>query len=324
MKLTVIKENRKKIYEEFCENNLIMPVFSEPWWLDAVTGGGNWDIILIIDGKKEVVAVFPFVIVKKRGVSRICMPQLTQKLGPWLSCKIYGNLSLEKKVFDLVISSLPRHQIFSQNWDHRYRNWLPFYWNGFSQTTRYTYLIKNIINSEKVYKDFDHSKKKQIKKALAANLAVSYSLSPVEFYEHHKLSLKKENKVISYSYEVFNRIYIESVKKDQGLLIGIYNKEKTKLFCALFIVYDKEYAYNLISTIDPEFSNNGGSTLVVFEAIKWLSGKTQHFDFEGSMIEPVERSFRRFGATQVEYYYLTKTNGKLLKLLSDTKKVFKK
>jgi len=39
------------------------------------------------------------------------------------------------------------------------------------------------------------------------------------------------------------------------------------------------------------------------------------FDFEGSMIEPVERFFRSFGAQRVPYFGITK-NRHLFKLLN--------
>jgi hypothetical protein len=46
---------------------------------------------------------------------------------------------------------------------------------------------------------------------------------------------------------------------------------------------------------------------------------TKKFDFEGSMIEPVEKFFRAFGATQMPYFQVKKTNSRLLKLRSALK-----
>lgn len=31
----------KALYDKFCEKNYI-PIFSKPWWLDAVCGKDNW------------------------------------------------------------------------------------------------------------------------------------------------------------------------------------------------------------------------------------------------------------------------------------------
>ena len=35
---------KKEKYKEFCEENPNIPIFSQPWWLDAVSEGGIWDV----------------------------------------------------------------------------------------------------------------------------------------------------------------------------------------------------------------------------------------------------------------------------------------
>ncbi len=50
----------------------------------------------------------------------------------------------------------------------------------------------------------------------------------------------------------------------------------------------------------------------MWEAIRFAASVTRSFDFEGSMIEPVEKFFRAFGATQTAYHNVFKTNSRLL------------
>ncbi|MNF11290.1 hypothetical protein D3C80_2124830 [compost metagenome] len=47
--------------------------------------------------------------------------------------------------------------------------------------------------------------------------------------------------------------------------------------------------------------------------IEFVADKTCKFDFEGSMSEPVERSFRQYGAVQIPYFAVSKTPSRLLK-----------
>ena len=49
---------------------------------------------------------------------------------------------------------------------------------------------------------------------------------------------------------------------------------------------------------------------MINEALKLLTTKTKIFNFEGSMIEPVERFFRAFGAIQKPYFQITKLSRK--------------
>ena len=60
----------------------------------------------------------------------------------------------------------------------------------------------------------------------------------------------------------------------------------------------------MISTIDPDYRNSGASSLLIYEIINFLRDKVRKFDFEGSMIESVENSFRKFGAIQKAYLIL--------------------
>ena len=82
-------------------------------------------------------------------------------------------------------------------------------------------------------------------------------------------------------------------------------------------------AYDLISTINPNFKHSGASTLVIKKAIEYVSSLTSKFDFEGSMIEPVENSFRQFGSIQKPYFLISKVNSKLLKLGLTLVEIFK-
>jgi hypothetical protein len=64
---------------------------------------------------------------------------------------------------------------------------------------------------------------------------------------------------------------------------------------------DASYAYYLLGGADPRLRSSGLQRLLFWEAIKLASGKNLKCDFEGSMIEPIERVFRTFGAAQVPY-----------------------
>jgi hypothetical protein len=84
-------------------------------------------------------------------------------------------------------------------------------------------------------------------------------------------------------------------------------KDKNQvLHSALFLVWDKINSYTLACAINPKFKSDGTSTKMFWEAIKFMSDKTQVFDFAGSMIESVALSFQLFGAKQVPYFNISK------------------
>jgi hypothetical protein len=57
-------------------------------------------------------------------------------------------------------------------------------------------------------------------------------------------------------------------------------------------------------------------SLLLWEAINKSAKKAKAFNFEGSMIEPIERYFRAFGGKLTPYFEIKKTSSKFLKLLN--------
>jgi hypothetical protein len=72
---------------------------------------------------------------------------------------------------------------------------------------------------------------------------------------------------------------------------------------------------------DPKLRSSGAQTLLLWELIQLSANLSRSFDFEGSMIENVEKSFRGFGARQYRYFRVWKDNRGFV---SKSKDLFKK
>ena len=312
-------------YQEFCKIETSVPIFSQPFWLDAVCGEENWDVLLF-EKKGNIIATLPYYIKNRYGISYITQPKFTQILGPFIiypkNIKHEKKLSFEKEVMNALIEQLEKLPVafFQQAFNFKITNWLPFYWKGYKQTTNYTYRIEEISNIDDLLFNFHRSKQNHIRRALKQNLIIDYDLSAREFYNNHCLTLHKKRETISYSFELFNKMYNAVYINKTGRIIYAKDKEGN-LHSALFVIWDHESAYNLINIIDPDFSYSRSSTLVVFEIIRFLSNKTKSFDFEGSMIENVEYSNRKYGTIQTPYFIIWKayTKNPFLRFLINSK-----
>ena len=87
------------------------------------------------------------------------------------------------------------------------------------------------------------------------------------------------------------------------------------MHAALFLISDSETMYNVISTIMPCYKNTGASALVVYEAINFSKTKVRNFDFEGSMNEGIELSFRQFGGAQNSFFTIYSYSSRFFKFL---------
>ncbi len=213
--------NAKELYRILCQSDANIPIFSKDWWLDAVADMNGWDVD-VIQEHGTIVASIPYVRRKKIFFEWITMPQLTQTLGVWVRYpkgqSHRRKLSYEEEIYSTLIEKLPHFNYFDQNFHYSMTNWLPFFWNGFKQTTRYTYVIDDLSDTERVFSNFSKEKRYDIRKAQTM-VEVGFDLSAREFYETHKLHLAKNGKKINYSFELFQRIYQTSYKHDAGRVI---------------------------------------------------------------------------------------------------------
>ena len=240
---------------------------------------------------------------------------------------LIGNLQIIQKIFkrrqnylvEELLNSLPKHDVYNQGWDHLIFNWLPFV-ARLLQTTNipiglriFLKLIIYIKISKGIKRNLNKSKKL---------LKIHMNLDKSTFYNNHQRNLKKLKKNINYSRDYFYKIYEAAVKHNSGFIISAHDNEGN-IHSSNFIIWDKNSAYNLISSIDPHFKSSGSQSLLIFEAIKFLSNKTKSFDFEGSMIQNVENSFRRFGAKQISYFNISRNSSKKAKILFALNNLYK-
>src|SRR5699024_787057 len=114
---------------------------------------------------------------------------------------------------------------------------------------------------------------------------------------------------------LFSRVFEASTSRNQGQLFVARDARKN-IHAALFLVWDQHSAYYLMGGASGRFRTSGAQSLLMWEAIKFASDKTNKFDFEGSMLEPVERFFRGFGARQKPYFQITKMSKKMSVLMN--------
>jgi hypothetical protein len=316
--------NNKDKYRELCKIEPTIPIFSKDWWLDAVVGEDNWDVILVEKGE-EIVASLPFVTKRKFLIRYITMPVLTQTAGIWMrypkNQKYANRLSFEKEISRNIIEGLPKFNMFSQNFHHTFTNWLPFYWKDFKQHTRYTYIIEDLHDHDEIYKNFKSNIKTDIKKALT-KVRVAETNDLNLFWNLIIKTFRRQRINVPYSFSLLQKLDKACVKNNSRKLF-IAQDSNGEVHAGVYIVWDDQSAYYLISGGDPELRNSGATSLLLWEAIKFSSTVTKSFDFEGSMIQPIERFFSAFGAVQKPYFNISKTNSKLLKIRSVIREVKK-
>ena len=299
----------KEKYRELCKVEKSIPIFSKDWWMDAVCGEDNWDALIVEKGG-EIVASMPVYIKKKFGIKYVTQGKLTQTNGIWIKYpegqKYSSKLSYEKEVMNEIIDQLEELNVayFQQNFHYSITNWLPFYWRGFEQSTRYTYVIEDLSDMDKVSSEFSKVVRKNIRKA--EPLANIYSSDDVKkFYAMNIKTFERQGLRMSYPLEFLEKLD-DSCKRNDSRKIYFAEDERGNIHTSSYIVWDDISIYQLMSGTDPEFRNSEFKTLLIWEALKFARENNKKFDFEGSMLEGVEEYFRKFGAIQKPYFAISK------------------
>ena len=309
----------KERYIQLCEKEAL-PLFLQPWWMDAVTEPDEkkWDVLLACNKQGEIEAAMPFVTGSKLGMRYALTPQLTQYTGVWIKDKegedVTERLSREKKLQNDIIEQLKalRIRYFDVKFPLSYTYWSPFYWAGYKQETHYTYRIEDLSELEKVYAGFDKVKRRHIRNA-EQELSIRFDMPSLDFYNFKCNQLSDRGDGNDYSKALVVHLIDTCRARHQGFIVSAEDAEGA-IHAAYFIPYDSHSAYELISAIHPSYRASGGSVLALWHAIKKAAEVTKSFDFEGSMLEHVEHNNRQLGGLPVPYFSISKKS-KLVEIL---------
>jgi len=303
----------KDKYIEFCKQEKNIPIFSKDWWLDFVCGKDNWDVVLFEKGG-EIWASWPFYLRGKGIFKIVTMPKLTQTMGIYIKYpekqKYYTKLSWENEICRSLIAQFPKVDYFNQNFNNSFLNWLPFYWEGYQQTTRYTYIIENLTIKE-LEEKFESDIRRRIRKASKLGIEVYESNDIDIFYKINSYTFKRKNMAMPYNHNFVKNLY-EMCKEHNAVKI-LFATYKDEIIAASYLIYDENTVYYLMGGINPQKKDLGAMDAIQFASIKFALENNRRYDFEGSMIKSIEKYFRSFGAIQIPYFSISKTSSTIFR-----------
>lgn len=297
----------KEKYAQFCALTYV-PIYSKAWWLDAVCGAENWDVWLYETGGR-IDAAMPYYLEQRAAGLYITKAKLTQNNGiifrhPANGGKI-AHAKLEEKAIDAACRFIEEMQlaVYEQQYQPSFQNWLPFSWNGYTALPRYTYIIEDTSDIDAVWAGISSDYRRNVRKGNRCG-TIHEGLSPERFYEEHAKVFEKQNLPVPFSYDFWMRLY--NTLTEHNACKILYAEDQGVISGVLFLVWDEKYVYHLLGGAIPELS-----TLETYEALTWQGINLAHtmglaYDFEGSMIKHISKSFREFGGEPKLYFRIRK------------------
>jgi len=277
-------------------------IFQQPWWLDAVAPRRWNEAVVERDGR--IVARIPYV-VRGRGRMRILtQPPLTQTLGPWVegsSAKPANALSQEMELLTALERALPEAQGFIQMFSPTMLNALPFFWRGYGIEAMYTYRITGLGSEKALWEGLGGNIRGKIRKARKL----------VEIREDLGLDRFRAELAKTFVRQKMRVPRALGVLGARAMLFAV--DEAGRVHAVTYVVWDEHAAYYLLGGGDPELRTSGANSLLIWEALMRAREVTDVFDFEGSMLKPVERFIRDFGGRQTPYLRVSRATSPALR-----------
>ena len=293
-------------YEELVRRSPQGSIFAHRWWLEAVAPGMYE--ILEIKNNNGVQAAWPVVHSRIDASKNVCMPALTQKLGILFAPSDSKPVELQstgQKLTAQLLDQLGETSSFHQNFHENFTDWLPFYWRGYTQTTRYTYVLDDISDSSELWNGLRANHRRDLRRSMKFGIKITDDLEMSTFLELNRKTFARQGREPLASQEVIQRLD-QSCCANAGRRIFAGCDSQGRVHAAVYIAWADGTAYYLMGGSDPEHRQSGAQLLALWEAILFAKSVASRFDFEGSMLPQIERGFRGFGAKQTPYFSISK------------------
>lgn len=294
--------NKKTRYIALCNSEVYIPLFSHYQWLALFPY--DWDVV-------EFENYFLAIVIQKRyGFNVIRNPHFSPYLSliPKQNIYIDNNIALDKSKIITTIQKETGVKNISLEFHPSQTEFIK------TNENKRTHILD--LREEEISKNYKPSLTRQIKKAeKKLSVALSDDFKIVEKLQ--KLSLARQNKKYTMPEGLGEKLFSYCAQEDKGkLLIASENKN---IHAALWIVYDKYYAYYLFGGSDPQFLGSGAMGLLLHHALQFCKSKELHFfDFEGSMEPSIARFFKTFNAKEQAYPFIL-SNSKSFQFLQKIK-----
>lgn len=264
--------NNKEKYEHFCEK-IYVPIYSKPWWMDAVCGKENWDIWLYEKGN-NILAAMPYYLKKNGNYKYITKAPLTQNNGIIFNYPADGvmkNIAKQKFEEEVIVQACKFIKkldldVYEQQYHYDYTYYLPFFWNNYTIVPRINYVLENTSNVEELWENLSSNYRKNIKKG-QKNSFVKQDLDKQKFYKEHEKIFQKQGLECPFSYPLWENLYNACKKNNVCKILYALDKDNN-ITSLLFLVWDEKSMYHLLGGSIPSYQKLESYNALTWTAIK--------------------------------------------------------
>jgi len=267
--------------------------YAYTWYLDSVSD--QWDGLIADDYE----IVFPLVWRKRFLIHYLFQPFFTQQLGA------FSGKNLDETILKSLLDAIPSRYCFIEI-NVNYLNLVKP--SGFEILPRTNLCLALNHPYDKLRSSYHENAQRNIHKAEKRNLNIRCDLTAGIVIEFFKANTGiKIPEMGEYNYEHLHKLIDAASQRGMGSAIGVFDESDNLLATGFFVISEKRII-NLLPSIDDEGKNAGAGFYLVDHIVKKYAGSGKVLDFEGSMIQPIARFYKSFGAVEQGYWKLRRNN----------------
>ena len=275
-------------YTAFCrQHEAAMPLFYQPWWLDAVCDSGHWIPFIFEDQ-----AVWPVYIKQKGPFKKVTIPVLTGRLGPWGKT---SNLQSVLKQLPFVLGKVI-HVAGTKDTIRAFADL------GFRTDEFRHYIIPSNKTLQQAEAGLSTMARRNLRSA-AGELSVIKSDNINTLHALMSRSLERHGEKNPVSLPVATRLFAALSERECGAVWSAQNKEQQTV-AAAFFAWDAQTVYYLAGGLDERLPQSGASRFLLWEGVKFALESGRSFDFGGGFVESVDAVYRSMGGVPQPYWVL--------------------
>ena len=277
--------------------------------MDVLCGKENWDVWLYEKGG-TIHAAMPYYKEWRNGALYITKALLTQNNGIIIcyppSQKPEARYRHEEHVINAACDFIESMGlgVYEQQYHYSFINCLPFMWRGYTAIPRYTCVIEDTGDLEKIWANYTADIRRSLRKA-EKHTSVSTDIHPAEFYAEHEKIYMRQGLNCPFSEEQWLNLHQKCTENHAGQMLCAKDGDH-RIASLAFVVWDEKSMYLLLGGNMPEYKSFDSYTQLIHTAIGMASARNLRFDFEGSVIKRIFKSYRDYGPQMKLYFRIRK------------------
>lgn len=283
-------------------------VMSRPWWWEAVScpSGKECGRIEAKNADGRTVASVPYQLTRRGPFTAMLLPQLTQTSHIRVEPGSDRVEALRALIGEIKKFMRERRVLMAQVADYMTRqDEQTLASEGFKMEPRVSYRIAPVDIATAI-DNFTPGKRRKYRKAAAANFSLRQDMTPDELYS----ALEEAFGKVKYPRELLTTLANAAIGRGCGVILQARDSQGEHA-AAVFLAYDDESLYYMAPTISPAHRQDGANEWLTVKAMEYAFERGLTFDFEGSVIPGIARSYRHFGGVAAHYTLATLYRDKL-------------